>query len=390
MKRLCLILSICLTAMIGYAQDSNDELLKKLVEKEILTQQEADEIKKESTAQAKQSESVDKIDQAAAKVRGIFNSTPYLQIGGYGLFMYNYSNVNDVKHDAQARVVYISAKGDLGNNIRYFFLTELVNPMIYEFWGEWAPMKELSFRMGQFKAPYSLENQISLTDLETVFNTRSVSSLIGMGDDVQTYQNGKNNTGRDVGLMLSGSLFTLNNHDFIQYSAGVFQGTGLNTNDKDNSKDFSASLMFQPVNGFRVGGSVYFGDATYDISGNNIKENATNHTRNRWMLSADYKSDRLYARAEWLHGKDSKIDREGLYGTVKYYAVPKKVSLVGKVDYYNSNKDINSEVMDYTAGADYYFYKNCRFTVNYRYSDYSKKWDQKNSHSVIGQLQFVF
>lgn len=387
MKRLCLILSVCLIAMMGYAQDNNDELLKKLVEKEILTQQEADEIKKESTSKTQQTEPVDKIDQAAAKVRGIFNNTPYLQIGGYGLFMYNYSNVNRVKHDVQARVVYVSAKGDLGNNIRYSFLTELVNPMIYEFWGEWSPLKELSFRLGQFKAPYSLENQISLTDLETIYNTRSISSLIGMSDDVQRYQNGKNNSGRDAGFMVSGSLFTLKGHDFIQYAAGVFQGTGLNTSDKDNSKDFSASLMLQPLKGFRIGGSVYYGDATYIMPGSS---ELTNHTRNRWILSADYKSDRLYARAEWLHGKDSKIDREGLYGTVKYYVCPQKISLVGKVDYYNSDKDINSEVMDYTAGADYYFYKNCRFTVNYRYSDYSKKWDQKNSHSVIGQLQFVF
>lgn len=389
MKKLCLILSICMIAMVGYAQDNN-ELLKKLVEKEILTQEEADEIKKESATKSNQTEPTDKIDQAAAKVRGIFNNTPYLQIGGYGLFMYNYSNVADTKHNAQARVIFLSARGELGNNFKYFFLTELVNPMVYEFWGEWSPLKELNVRAGQFKAPYSLENQISLTDLETVFNTRSVSSLIGMGDDVQTYQNGKNNTGRDVGLMLSGSLFTLNNHDFIQYAAGVFQGTGLNTSDKDNSKDFSASLMFQPLKGFRVGGSVYYGDATYDISGKRIKENELTYTRNRWMLSADYKSDRLYARAEWIHGKDGKIDREGLYGTVKYYVAPKKVSLVGKVDYYNSDKDLNTEVLDYVAGVDYYFYKNCRMTVNYKYSDYSKKWDQKNSHSVIGQLQFVF
>lgn len=389
MKRICFILSLCFVSLMSFAQNSNDELLKKLVEKQVLTQAEADDIKKES-AKEEANKKTDKIDAVAGNFRNIFNNTPYFQLGGYGLFMYNYSNVNKTKHDVQGRVVFLSARGDLGNNIKYFFLTEFINPMLYEFWGEWTPAKQFNVRVGQMKVNYSLENQIALFDLETVFNTRSVSNLIGMGGDVHQSQNGKNNTGRDLGIQVSGTLLPICNNDLIQYSVGLFQGSGMNTGDKDNSKDVSATVLLQPVKGFRIGGSVYYGDATYSIG----DAEAINHTRNRWMLSADYNSERFYARAEWIHGKDSKIDREGLYGTVKYYAIPSKLGIIAKVDYYNQDKNSNCEVMDYLAGVDYYFYKKCRFSLNYQYSDYAgnypKKWKANSSHSVIGQLQFVF
>lgn len=380
-----MILSLCAISLISFAQSNNDELLKKLVEKEILTQEEADDIKKESDNESI-NQKTDKIDAVAGNFRNIFNNTPYLQLGGYGLFMYNYSNVAKTKHDAQGRVVFVSARGDLGNNIKYSFLTELINPMLYEFWGEWTPVKQFNIRVGQMKVNYSLENQIALFDLETVFNTRSVSNLIGMGGDVHQSQNGENNTGRDVGIQVSGSLLPINNLDLIQYSVGVFQGSGLNSSDKDNSKDVSATVLLQPIKGFRIGGSVYYGDATYAIG----NAEADSHTRNRWMLSADYNSDRLYARAEWIHGKDSRTDREGLYGTAKYYVIPAKLGIIGKVDYYNKDKSNNNEVIDYLAGLDYYFYKKCRVSVNYQYSDYSYSWDAPNSHTVTGQLQFVF
>lgn len=377
MKKLLLLLSLCAVCIFSFAQDSNNELLNKLVEKNILSQSEADSLR---LPQKKS------LSQTANKIREAFN-TPYMRFGGYGLFMYRYNDLAPVKHNAEARVIFISMRGELTKNLKYFILAEFVKPRPYEFYAEWTPTNGFNVRAGQMKTPLSLENQISLTDIEGVLNTRSISALIGMGDDVQAKQNGLNNTGRDVGVMAYGNLFKTQTHDLLEYKVGLYQGTGINTSENNNSKDFAANLMSQPVKGFRIGGGAYFGEARYAIESGSAVDN---HVRNRWIVSSDYRSERVYARAEWITANDGGISKEGLHGMGMYYFVPKKLNAFAKVDYLNQNKDTSSEVIDYTLGVNYHFYGPCRLQLNYTYSDYSKSWGASNSNTVLGQLQIVF
>ena len=189
-----------------------------------------------------------------------------------------------------------------------------------------------------------------------------------MAEDVHKFQNQKNNSGRDAGIMAEGKLFQSNNHELVQYAVGLFQGTGMNTSENNSTKDIAFNVMLRPVKNFRIGGGAYWGEAHYEDEKNN--KPLGDHVRNRWIISSDYTSDRFYARAEWINGSDGLIDKEGLYGVGKYYILPQKFSVVGKVDYFNKDKDKNKEVMDYTIGLDYYFYKQCRVHLNYTYSDY--------------------
>ena len=392
MKSLLVILTILgLTYSTTNAQDSNEELVKKLVEKNILTQSEANEIMKEPGA-GKQT-----FFQTTNKVRDSFN-TPYMRFGGYGMYLYQYNQYAKNHHDMGTRVIFMSMSGNLTEHFRYFILGELSNPMIYEFYGEWMPSQAFKLRGGQYKIPLTFENQISLTELETVSNTRSVSSLIGMAGDPLQYSDsrGINKTGRDIGIQASGSFLEMDTHYLLHYAAGVFQGTGINVRENNNAKDFSGSITLQPTKDFRVAGGYYAGKATVVLpirfpSGNTTTFSQDN-VRNRWTLSADYKSERLYARTEWIHANDGGIKKEGLHGTVQYYILPNKLNLVGKVDYFNNNKKRNSEVVDYIAAINYYFYERCRFMLNYTYSDYSKNWG--NSHLsenlIQAQMQIVF
>lgn len=378
MKRLFLLLTISgLCSLHIYAQNSNDELIKKLVEKNVITQAEADELSKKEEPKPAVS--------ATQKVREAFN-TPYMRFGGYGLVWSRYTQYSDIHHNTSIRAAFISMTGQI-NNFKYFLLSDFATPTIHEFWGEWSPSKTFAIRGGQMKTTNSLENQISLSDIETILNTRSVSSLIGMNDDVLKQGSGVNNGGRDVGVMAYGKLIGQGDHDLIQYAAGIYQGTGLNTNENNKYKDFSGSLMLNPIKEFRIGGSVYFGQAVYKPLTETV---AASHVRNRWMLSSDYQSEKIYARAEWIHGNDGGIQKEGLYGTAVYYILPKKLGVVGKVDYFNNNKDTNSEVIDYTAGINYYFFKNCGFQLNYVYSDYSMVWGARNTNAVQAQMKVVF
>lgn len=383
MKKLFIISFLLLSVMTMYGQDSDTTLLRKLVEKQVLTQQEADEIMLKNQPKTQKTET----ELIPHKIREAFNS-PYVNFGGYALLMYKYSDVSNVKHDLNPRLVFISMNGKLNNNIGYTVLFDFANPLLHELYGIWAPSNAINLKLGQMKVPFTIENQFSLTQLETVYNTRSISSLASMADDVMKLQNGRNNGGRDIGINASGSLIKMKGYNLLEYGIGVFQGSGISSPEKDNYKDFSAQVLLQPIKGFRFGGSVYFGSATYTLD-KEIAPVAT-HVRDRWALSAEYRGDRFYARSEWLHGNDGGIKKEGLYGTVLYNVVPKKVNVTGKVDYFNKNKDTNAEVIDYTIGANYYFYQQCRVQLNYTYSDYSNKWAARNSNVVYAQFQVVF
>lgn len=367
----------------GIAAQNSDDLLKKLVEKNVLTQSEADQLRESSAKEEKSSTT-----QTVEKVRNFFNS-PYLQFGGNGQLMYRYSDVDQIHNDFKAKNLFLSVNGKLNDAFRYGFLVEFVNPSVQEFWGEWTASKMFNLKVGQFKSPFTMESQLVPATLETASYSRTISNLVGYAgeDDVLKKQNNKNNFGRDAGMMVSGELISLANHNLIQYSAGVFQGTGVTTGETNNGKDFAGMLLLQPVKGFRIGGGAYLGQATYTKVGETV---VSDHVRDRWYLSADYKSDRFYARSEWVHGNDGGIDKEGVYGLGMFYLIPKKLNVLAKVDYYNRNKDVNSEVIDYTAGVNYYFYPMCRVQLNYTYSDYSNKWDAPNSNIVFAQLQIAF
>ncbi|GAB6123417.1 porin [Dysgonomonas termitidis] len=382
MKKLLLALSLFTACSLAYSQDPNRELLKKLVEKNILTQDEADSLRASSNKDSQNNS----FTQSVEKIRQAFN-TPYMQFGGYGLLLYKYSDVNKVKHDLSTRVVFLHMQGQIFKDFKYFAMMEFVNPTLTEYYVDWTPSGSFNLRVGQMKTPFSLENQFSLTALESITNTRSVSALAGMGDDVLKLQNNKNNAGRDMGIKISGNLINKGTHHLLEYGLGIYQGTGLVTSETNNSKDFTANIMLQPVKGFRIGGGGYFGEATYRKTGESEQED---HVRNRWIISSDYKNNRLYARAEWIKANDGGIAKEGIHGVGLWYFIPEKLNAFAKIDYLNQNKNINSEVMDYTLGVNYYFYKSCRFQLNYTYSDYSNKWDAPNSNIVLGQMQIVF
>lgn len=382
MKKYILLLIMCFSICKTYSQTSN-ELLDKLVEKNVLTETEANQLKNKPSVNTGNT-----LSNNTEKVRNLFNS-PYIQLGGNGQLMYRYSDVDNIHNDFKAKNLFLSLNGKLNDMFRYGFLIEFVNPSVQEFWGEMTISKGFNLKVGQFKSPFTLESQYVPATLETASYSRTVSNLVGYAgeDDVLKKQNGKNNFGRDAGFMLSGELIPTANHNLLQYSMGVFQGTGVGTSETNNGKDFAGMLLLQPVQGFRLGGGAYFGQATYLKNG---ETDISDHVRNRWYLSTDYKSDRFMARAEWIHGNDGGIDKEGIYGMGLYYLVPKKLNTLVKVDYYNKDKSVNSEVIDYTIGLNYYFYPQCRVQINYTYSDYSQKWGNEDSNTVYAQLQLAF
>ncbi|MFV0418034.1 MAG: hypothetical protein ACK5KT_04770 [Dysgonomonas sp.] len=183
MKKFLTITMFCICCIALSAQDSN-ELLKKLVEKNILTQSEAEELK--SSAKEKEKSTT----PTTQKVRNLFNS-PYIQLGGNGQLMYRYSDIDKVHHDFKPKNLFISLNGKLNDSFRYGFLLEMVNPSVQEFWGEWTAAKTFNVKVGQFKSPFTMESQLVPATLETASYSRTISNLVGYAgeDDVLKQQN---------------------------------------------------------------------------------------------------------------------------------------------------------------------------------------------------------
>jgi hypothetical protein len=264
------------------------------------------------------------------------------------------------------------------------------NAQLLELYGEWLPTKALNVRFGQYKTPFTIENPISPSRIETINFSRPAAAMSGsVGDLNQWEPDGKAviKAGRDAGFQLFGFLFPTSDFFRFEYYAGLFNGTGMNRKDNNNHKDFIGTIYAYPVKAFKLGGSIYLGKLP-----SYLKEQGhlpgDNFDINRWTIGAEYKGTQLYGRTEYIATDDGGLKRDGYYGLLLWKIVPSKWEILGKYDYYNLNTQIkNNVISDYTFGVNYYFAYLSRLQFNYIYSDNKTGG---NNHALAAQLQVFF
>jgi hypothetical protein len=304
---------------------------------------------------------------------------------GYGQIVYaatEHPAPGNTNNSIEVARAILFATGKLGykNQFGYMLMYDFSpNAKLHELYGEWSPVKAFHVRLGQYKIPFTLENPMSPTRIETINFSRSALAMCGSAGDVNQFDRTGNSigpkVGRDAGLQLSGFLFRQDDFYRLEYYAGLFNGTGINTKDNDNHKDFIGTAYYQPIKNLRVGGSIYAGKLY-------------NHTRDRWTAGAEYDGSRFYSRAEYISANDGGIKRQGYYGSLVWKWVPNKWEVLGKYDFYDCNTHIDrNAVHDLTAGINCYFAPASRIQLNYVYSD-----DQLNgkNNTVLAQLQLFF
>lgn len=383
--RIIITMMLFLTTILAVSGQENSSLLNKLVEKEILTTQEAEQIALEEQEQQMKSDKKweAKIDKALSSF-----SSRYLNLSGYANVRYSYSNTEDVKHAVDIPFASLSIRGEPINNVSYFVLLGLKRGELTEYNFSWRIINGVNVKVGQQKIPIVIENQMSPVKVEFIQFSKTMEYLVGGGFDVLRNQNGKHNSGRDIGFQIFGEAFKLNERPFLEYAVGIFQGSGINSSAYRSDKDFTMNLLLSPFKGFRVGGGAYFGQAKYEDVQRNI--DLGKHVRNRWVASSDYQSELLTARVEYVYGNDAGIQKDGVNGIVTWAFVPQKWYLLGKVEYYNDNRRIDREFIDFAGGVTFKFAKGCRLQYNHTYTKYSKIWGEKNSHLSEFQVQISF
>lgn len=349
---------------------TNDALLKVLVEKNIITQVAADSLKAEAVKrQNEEKEKQKKFEITAGKL---------LQLNGYTQFRYQSFQQASKIDGADLRRVRLDFKGAITTGWDYRLQLDFAtSPKILDGYINFTLDNYLKITAGQFKIPLSLENLTSSQKLESIDRSQIVEALTARGTDVIGNQNG-----RDIGLQLSGSLIKNEEQYLLDYYLGLFNGTGINTADKNKPKDFAGRIVLHPIKGIDVGASYYNG---YDIWGTPAKAQA----RIRTGAELKFVYELFGITAEYLFGEDGGIKKNGWYALIGYYIIPKKLQPIIKLDSYNPNKDLDGvKSTAYTFGANFFFNEWTKIQANYTLK--KEETEEINNDIFSTQIQLFF
>lgn len=280
-------------------------------------------------------------------------------------------------------------------------------PHIVDLCAEWQKYKAIYIKFGEFKRPFTFENPYHPCD-EGFYNfSQGISKLTGMTD-----RNGEQmSNGRDIGVQLQGDLFQAkDNHYWLHYQIGVFNGQGINVSDVDSRKDVIGGIWVVPVKGLRVGAFGWTGDYARKFSQTDAEGVSTNVIRtvdrNRYSFGFDYNRDDWTVRSEFIHSEgkafknntltDGTINTDlgdktdGWYAAVIYPVVKDKMHVKARYDVYRENASWSSSNNHYEVGADYIFDKRLKLQVDYiRVNDRTSTLDQ-NYNMIDCQVMVKF
>ncbi len=271
----------------------------------------------------------------------------------------------------------------------------------------WHKFPEFNFKVGQYKAPFGLEQLTPDTKLFTIERSQVTSALTPE---------------RQVGVMLWGKpLATVfpEQKDLLTYSAGIFNGNGRNVSVNDNNEymyvgrlelqalkakilNQDATLKFgvdgltsrddagtnlTPVGNVRIGSdgslssftapsaaerNAYGFDASFhlgpfDLIGEYLSEEFDSRTVNRVApLFKDFRADGYYVQGS-------------------YFIIPKKLQLVAKYENFDPGQIANDDLHSISAGLNYYIHgDDIKALANYIHT-----WsDFRESNPAAGRDEF--
>lgn len=347
-----------------------EQRLKKLEDQIDVLQQELNELKSEKKQKKSKTDFI-------PKITGFMQGQYDLQIGE--------GNISNTFRIRRAR---LTIKGDLGRIVSYKLQGEFCNsPSLIDAYIKFKFRPEIAVQIGQFKIPLTLESQISAVDLEMIDYSDEIFALAGYRDvstDTENSIGEKLKVGRDIGIMLSGGLISIerNNEKFniIEYNIGIFNGNGINCLDKGWQKDFSGRLDIHPMlKALTLSGSFYYGS----LYGNDT----TNLARRRWSAGIQYNDNRYVFRSEYVDGNNGRITENtatsfstenfrsnGYYAVFGYWFTFKKDNwlceqrLMPTIRFDHFTKDMDNKLSPtnyYTIGLNYWPFKYVNIKLNY-------------------------
>lgn len=340
---------------------------------------------------------LEKRSQVWDKLKPAFKVSGYIQ-AGYDYLWNEDGTTTSTFHLRRAR---ISLQGDIykgakGAKASYRLQIDLCKELpIMDLWVKYQPINQFGVQFGQFKVPVSIENtDYNATKLEFINYANTVQRLVRMSSsDLQ----GINSSGRDIGAMLYGGFIKKDGYSIINYEVGVFNGSGINTKDKNKSKDIAARLTIQPLQKLKIA-AYYMGGET-DASSliekypTMVVDNSGVNTKylgyNRYGGGFDFNNKHIFARSEYIGGQTGAMRSEGVYAQVGYKFL-NKCSVGVRFDYFDENKADDGNQMNYSVAASYHPWKYLRLQAEYTRQTYNHIAGSKNSNGLYLMASAIF
>lgn len=325
--------------------------------------------------------------------------TQKLSLFGYAQMHYDFTSQDGHRtNDFNIRRVILMASAQLFNKLSIFLMVDAASTVAHkhlqEFYAQYDFLPQLKVRIGQFKQPFMLENLLSPSLLGTLNMNESTRYFAAIAGDPLM----GNIAGRDLGLMVSGDAVTAaDGHALLNYSAGIFNGSGLNFRDNNSQKDFIAMLNVVPVKGLTLSTSCLLGTghAVGTDAYGNVQE-GDNYRRQRWSAGLEAKMGRWMLRSEFAWGRNRDIKSLGAYAEVWFRVLP-KLDIVADVDYLNRNTALSrdeqaalgtyTQTTNFLVGLQYWVYKKCRVASQYIFNN---RRTGPDAHQWVTQVQVAF
>jgi len=286
-----------------------------------------------------------------------------------------------------------------------------------DIWLNWHQFPAAQIKVGQWKAPFGLDQLTPDTSLYTIERTLPTGAIT---------------PDRQIGAQLWGKPLTNiwpEQKDLLTYYAGIFNGNGKNTTVNDNNNFMYVgrleSTLFQDVFGkgsfLKLGGDVLNSrdDKGVNISqSGNLLVNADGSLspftlpgadeRTAWSVDAWLKLGPFDLIGEYLQEKVNgrtvngvppgfaNFTTDGFYVTGGYFLIPKKLQAVVQWQYLNPGQKGDDGLYSILGGLNYYIHgDDLKLMVNYihTWSDFRQanpQFGEDQFDQVLGRVQVMF
>lgn len=295
-------------------------------------------------------------ETTAEKVKSFADK--HLKLSGYLQGGFQWEESADPQSTFYLRRARVSLSGDAAKEkIDYRLQVDMAgSPKICDLYIRYKPFNALNLQLGQFKLPFSLENELygptKFVFIDYSYGTTYFTHNDGLYDGV------KSSTGRDMGLQLYGGFIKRDGYSIINYNLGVFNGTGINTKDNNSSKDVIARLIIKPFKGFSVSGSYMYSES---VKGDNEYFKSP-----RWSAGIIYDVRHWIVRTEYVAADFGGNNAQAFYALAGYH-FEKPWTIAARYEFINDElKTLDQERV--TLGAVYKPFKFLRLQLNMTYT----------------------
>lgn len=296
---------------------------------------------------------LDKIEKKTSGWDKVLANLP--RITGYGILGYEWNDTGETPvssfHIKSVRLILV---GDIGRKFDYKFQFEFVSPKLMDAYLRYKIHPAFSLQAGQFRTFFSLEGPMIPAEMEATDYAPVVKAIC-----VETHDT------RDIGLAAYGSLIPRDGYSIIEYFAGVYNGEGKNSTDRNSSKDFIARVKLNPSERFTISASFGYGERGETYVHNTRYAAGLWWHGERFFLRSEYMALR---QNDWAAGMKRNI--EGCYATAGYNI--KKFCPIVRYNWMESDLSGTSvRQSDYLVGIDYHPLKYLRLQANYTRTQYA-------------------